>query len=97
MELGGNIELVGFDEEDSSDLIVVKKIVGNFTKHVSERVRGFEGLTITADLDDKCTVSGELLVGGHTLKASRRDENLYFALDGVLKDLDEASRALKSA
>ena len=36
IKLGGNISLVGFDKLDGAELIIVKKIVGNYIKKMSE-------------------------------------------------------------
>ena len=38
MELGGNIELVGFNELDSSELIVLKKIIGSCARKLSDHL-----------------------------------------------------------
>ena len=39
MELGGNIELLGFDELEISELIVLKKIIGNFARKFSDHLK----------------------------------------------------------
>ena len=39
IELGGNIKLESFDEIQPAQLIVIKKVVGNFAKQYSEKVR----------------------------------------------------------
>ena len=36
MQLGGNIQLIGFREIDPARLIVVKKMVGNYVKKISD-------------------------------------------------------------
>ena len=38
MELGGNIELLGFDELEISELIVLKKIIGNYARKFSDHL-----------------------------------------------------------
>ena len=37
IELGGNINLDNFEEIEKGQLIVVKKVVGNYTKKISEK------------------------------------------------------------
>ena len=36
IKLGGNISLVGFEKLDNAELIIIKKIVGNYVKKMSE-------------------------------------------------------------
>jgi len=36
MTLGGNISLVGFEKLDNADLVIIRKIVGNYIKKMSE-------------------------------------------------------------
>ena len=36
IKLGGNISLVGFDQLDNAELVIIKKIVGNSIKKMSE-------------------------------------------------------------
>ena len=50
MQLGGNIELNGFNELERSKLVVVKKIVGNYAKEFSDKTR-FDKLSLTLALD----------------------------------------------
>ena len=46
IELGGNIKLVGFKELEPAQLIVIKKIVGNFAKKLNDHKGTFEELTL---------------------------------------------------
>jgi ribosome-associated translation inhibitor RaiA len=89
IELGGNIRLVGFKDTDKSSLIVVKKLVGNHIKHLSDVL----GEITSADITRKDIHNNkhECHVKISTPKASYSAEcvehNLYVALDKVMKKI----------
>lgn len=86
LELGGNILLTGFSELDSSELVVIKKIVGQFAKKLSERPHGLKQLSITAETGGKkqgIVVLAETENG--ELEGSSTDSNLYYALTEALQ------------
>lgn len=89
IELGGGIELVGFQDMDPAKLIVVKKIVGNYARKMSEAAEGFERLTLTMKLvgqpdAHKFELHGKLLDKGRPITSEAVDYNLFFALDKAL-------------
>ena len=97
IELGGNITLVGFKDEqlvDKAELVVVKKIVGSYTRNLSDSVSGFEGITITlkpihntAEGHPKYELHAKALIDGKPCNAEVVDRNLFVGLDDVLKKL----------
>lgn len=93
IELGGNIELVGFKEFDYSEMVVIKKIVGNYAKKMSETCRKFERLTITCknvhkqEDNEKYEVHGKVVDNGKIFASEDTEKNFYVALDNVLKKL----------
>ena len=86
MELGGNINLKGFDTLNPGELAVFKKIVGNKVKDISNKVKTYESLTINLD-DNK--ISALLQVNGKDLKANADVNNLFFALNDLFNDLEK--------
>ena len=87
MELGGNIELKGFLEVDINDLVIVKKLVGNYTKDLADNTE-FEQITVTlATHKSPYKLVAAAVVGGKTISSEQQDENLHFALDAALKDV----------
>ena len=88
MELGGNIELFGADEYEENQLIVIKKLVGHYTKHFTENHPSFEGLRVTFDYHNgKYVLEANVILGEESTSAEATHKNLYFALDGALKQL----------
>ena len=83
IELGGNIKLEGFEELPREKLIVLKKIIGSFTKEISEQDPEFKQIRIT--LTEKYKISIEI-TGKKTTLSEINDQNLFFALSIVLKD-----------
>jgi hypothetical protein len=95
-QLGGSIDLVGFRDIDGGSMIVVKKIVGNYTKKFTTRLENFERIIITMkpvhkvdETKSQYELHGRLLHSGKTENAELTDHNLFFALDKVLKSLEK--------
>lgn len=90
MELGGNIVLSGFKEVDRPTMVIVKKIVGNFVKQVSQ-ANGFNKLEVTLktvreretsrmyEFHSRLTIDNKDSFGNYT------DRNILVGLDRVLK------------
>jgi len=84
MELGGNISLEGFDELEPGTLIVVKKMVGNYAKKISEKNK-FEKLELTLKKEaEKYKIEVKLIIEGKEKKEEAEDVNLFFTIDKVL-------------
>lgn len=92
VELGGNIELAGFKEVDSQSLIILKKIIGNYVKRISNQV-GFERITIVKkDVHERESsqiyeLHAKLVADGRSHSVEFSDRNIFIALDKVLKKL----------
>lgn len=86
IQLGGNIELVGFKELDPAQLIVVKKIVGNYARRMADSSEGFEKLTVTMKKvhNSQFELNAKLMDKGSPFTSEVVDFNLFFALDKVL-------------
>lgn len=87
MELGGNIELIGFLEVDQNDLVIVKKLVGTYTKDLAGAREDFERLSVTLTQESPYTLVAAAVVGQDTFSSQQSDKNLHFALDAALKDV----------
>lgn len=86
MELGGNIELINFDDIEPAQLIVVKKFVGTYAKTLSEKQPGFKKLQVT--LKDKTNNEIEAIsYGDKDVGVIVQGKNLFFVLDKVLSEV----------
>ena len=86
IELGGSIKLNNFEGIEPALLIVIKKVVGNYTKKISETFKDFKEIMIT--LEDKPLNKITVHVKAdkdYTTEAS--DKNLFFALDKALSTI----------
>jgi len=89
MQLGGNIELEGFDSLEPALLVVVKKMVGSEAKKISENGIAFDKLRICLESNNptSCAVSGSIVVQGNDVSASVSENNLFFGIDRLFKKL----------
>lgn len=93
IELGGNIQLVGFKELDKDSLVIVKKVVGNYAKKISEGAKNFQQLSVTmkqihGHASHNFELHAKLLMDGQVVTSSVEDRNLFVGLDIVLKKLE---------
>jgi hypothetical protein len=91
-ELGGNITLAGFKDIDKAELVVVKKIVGSYTRKLSDSVSGFEGIIVTLKEvhkteqgHPKYELHARALINGNPCVSEVVERNLFIGLDDVLK------------
>ena len=94
MELGGNIELLGFDELDSSELIVLKKIIGNYARKFSDYLKeDYQSLSVHlkqvhGKKSHKCEINVTLVSAKKTYKSEISAVNLYMCIADVLKKIE---------
>ncbi len=88
--LGGNIELTGFKDVDRTKMVVVKKIVGNYSRRFSDRSATFEKLHLTLKKvgNNKYEVHGKLSDNGKVNTSEVTENNLFVALDKALQKLE---------
>ena len=93
MQLGGNIELSGFNGVDGASMVVIKKIIGNYGKHLSEISGNFEKLSLAMKHinepgeNKKFEVHGELIKSGKPLASEVTERNIFVAVDSALKKI----------
>lgn len=97
LELGGNIKLVGFSDVDPAKLVVVKKLVGNYARKLSDHVSAFQELSVSlkeihasevSSSSKKYELSGKVIFTGRTpITSEVVDYNLFFGLDKTLSKL----------
>jgi len=99
LTLGGNISLTGFRRLDNGEVIVIKKMVGNYTKKLREVCKKFEDLHITMkgvherETSKLYEIHGKCLDNGTPITSTTTDRNLFVAVDDVLKNiLKEATK-----
>ena len=87
IKLGGNIVLEGCDDLEPATLIVLKKMVGNYARKISDK-NAFDELNIKLEPSDgKCKISASIIRTGSQDKRESENVNMFFALNDALKDL----------
>ena len=93
VQLGGNIQLSGFRDIDSSSMIVLKKIIGNYARRISELADKMQSLHVTLkpiherEKSEKYEVHAKLIDDGKVYASEMVDRNLFVAVDSVLKKM----------
>lgn len=93
LQLGGNIELVGFKQVSLADVVVVKKLVGHYTRKIQESCKNFEKITVIlkeihkVENNSKHEIHVKVQDAGAMYSAEVVDKNMYVALDSVLKKI----------
>lgn len=91
LNLGGNIQLVGFKQVSMSEVVVVKKIVGGYTRKIQESCKNFQSITVMLkeihkiDNNAKNEIHVKVLEDGKSFHSEVVDKNLFVALDSTLK------------
>lgn len=93
IQLGGNIELVGFKELDKGSMVILKKMVGSYARKMSDFSQNFEKLTVhmksvhEKEKSEKFQLQGKLVDNGKVMNSEITDRNLFFATDKILNNL----------
>lgn len=93
MQLGGNIELSGFRDLDGSSMVILKKMVGNYAKRMSELTEKFENLKLTmkpvheTEKSELYEIHAQLMDNGKPVVSEVTERNLFVAIDSALKKI----------
>lgn len=86
IKLGEQIELYGFLSFDRGAMTILRKVIGNAARTLSERYPGFHKLQVTLTGQNPMIITAEL-TGPETKKGVAEGTNLFFTLDNALKQL----------
>ncbi len=91
--LGGNIELVGFKDVDGGSMVILKKMIGNHVRKMTESAEGFEKLIVTMKKvgsgNHKFEVNAKMLDKGKPYNSEVTDFNLFFTVDKALSSIQK--------
>ncbi len=89
LQLGGNIELSGFGILDRGAMVILKKIVGNYARKMSDASKNFEKLRLRIKTvhDNKYELHAKLMDNGTAFASSAVERNLFVAVDSALKKI----------
>ncbi|MBI2558275.1 hypothetical protein HYW20_03050 [Candidatus Woesearchaeota archaeon] len=92
-KLGGNIELSGFRDMDSSSMVIIKKLVGTYARKISEHCKNLQTLHITLkpiherEKSEKYEIHAKVIDDGKVFASEIVDRNLFVAVDSALKKI----------
>lgn len=86
MQLGGNIELNGFGNLQRAEMVVLKKIVGNYAKTMSEKNTKFAKLKVSMSKNAEYKISAEM-TADKIYAEEKTGNNLFITLDSALKEI----------
>lgn len=96
IKLGDLIELSGFSVFDRSEMIIIKKVVGNYVRKFIDYEKGFSSLRITAkkvhEREKSVIFEFHLLITlsqGNPIAIDSNGRNAFMALDELLKNAEE--------
>jgi len=94
LQLGGNIELAGFGVLNNGEMIIVKKIVGNYARRMEEVCTNFSGLKLklkplhqAGDKIRNFELHAQVVDDGKVIPAGVTEHNLFVGVDSVCKKL----------
>ena len=92
IELGGSIKLSGFGGLEGGEMVIVKKIVGNHVKRISELKESIKEVKINLKEVHLTEASKKYelhvsLIAEKQYNSEVTDRNLYFGIDKVMKKI----------
>ena len=94
LELGGNINLTGFRDLDKSEMVIIKKVVGNHVKRFSGLNNDFEGISLVMKTvhetpgSKKYDLHAKIIIKGKPITSEVINRNLFVGIDNVLKKIE---------
>lgn len=90
LQLGGGITLIGFQELDRDEMLVVKKIVGSYVKKIAESSDDYENVEVTLQKEnDSFSVTVKLINSSNIIKKEQSSSNVYVSLDDAMKKVEK--------
>ena len=90
IELGGNIRLSGFKDIDGGTMIILKKIIGNYVRKMSESSKDIENVDIILKkihLNKKFEVHAKVVNKGKVINSAVTEHNIFFSVDKALSSV----------
>ena len=96
IKLGDMIELSGFSIFDRSEMIIIKKLIGNYVRKFIDYEKGFSSLKVTAkkvhEREKSVIFEFHLILSlssGSPIAVDSNGRNAFMALDEILKNAEE--------
>lgn len=96
ISLGGNINLVGFKELDRATMFIVRKMVGNYVRKMTDKGAGLTDVNVTLKSvhatgpNQKFELKAKVIDNGAVYASEHTDRNLFVALDKVMEKVEKS-------
>ncbi len=95
-KLGGNIELSGFSEFDRAEMVVIKKIIGNYVRKFIDMEKGVLDVKVTAkpvhEREKSAKYEIHLLINleeGKPIAVESTGRNAFMVIDEAFKNAEQ--------
>ncbi len=87
IKLGGNISLEGFETLDRSELLIIKKLVGNYIHDLQEKISGEINTTISLNKEgEEFSINVRMSSNDKNAEATAKGTNVFMTLDTAMKE-----------
>ena len=87
IKLGESIDLEVFEDIDRTNMVVLKKILGNHVKNLQESPN-FKKIKLTLNSNGgSFEITADLELEGKNLNAQSKEKNIFFSLNNVFDSL----------
>ena len=92
--LGNKIDLIGFKIFSGSEMLIIRKMVGNFVKKCMDKSSDFKKLTLHVktlhEIENNRKYEMKATLEDSKMRHSESsDKNIFICLDSILKKLDK--------
>lgn len=88
IKLGDKIKLNGFSGIDNASMVILKKIIGNYTRKIIDNVKDFEELSVDlSEKNKKFDINVTEKVSGKENNYKSSESNIYVAIDKAFKQI----------
>ena len=88
IELGGNIQLHGFESLDRADALIAKKLVGGYVRRICDEIDDCKGTAIfLEEKDGQFEVRTQVTDEKGSTDATASGPNVFMTIDASLKKL----------
>lgn len=89
IDLGGVIKLKGFNDLGNGQMVVVKKMVGNYVRKIENKNDDFDQIELDLEEgEDDYTITAELIITTEDDQSiTITEDNVFIGVDAVMKKL----------
>ena len=89
IELGGNIQMHGFESLDQADVLIAKKLVGGYVRRICDEIEGCQGTRIHLEPHPQgfAVTAAIVAADAQETAAQANGSNVFMTIDASMKSL----------